>query len=176
MLKIVSTTLLCALLGLSAVTLADDMPTDAAERKQKQAMRAMQHANPVPNYMVLLKQDPADLKLTAEQKTKLDKWFQENNAKSAEAVKNIIAAEKALAQASLEGKDKAEIMKQADAMLAMRRAMIEQKTNCLDHIREVLSPEQWTQLLTLQKQAMEKKQNPAKADEKPTANPATQAE
>lgn len=41
MLKIVSTTLLCALLGLSAVTLADDMPTDAAERKQKQAMRAM---------------------------------------------------------------------------------------------------------------------------------------
>lgn len=155
MLKLLSITTLWAVLSLPTMALAEDIVKEPAPTKQ--AMRAMLHANPVPNYMAILRQAPADMKLSDEQKSKLDEWYQGHNDQSQEAVKKIIEAEKSLAQASLDGMDKVELMNKADELLAMRRALIEQKTNCRDYVRTVLSPEQWAQLTELQKQAIAKR-------------------
>lgn len=63
-------------------------------------------------------------------------------------------AEKALAEASMNGASEADLMKQFDEMAAMRRALAEQKTKCRDHMQTILTPEQWTQVVTLQKAAL----------------------
>lgn len=132
---------------------ADAAATPDAAAKQE-FMKNMKHANPLPNYMMIIKQQADTLKLTDEQKTKVDAWFNANNPKAGEAVKNIIAAEQALLEASLGGAGKDELIKQFDEMAAMRRALAEQKAACSDYMRQVLTPEQWEQTVKMQREAL----------------------
>lgn len=163
MLKPISSLILSAILTSSAfaeeapkstntvTTMSTSATTIDSEAAAKQeAMKNMLHANPLPNYMAIIRKDAEVLKLTEEQKTKLDAWYQEHNAHAAETVKKIIAAEQALAQASMEGVSAELIMQQYDEMAAMRRALAEGKTQCRDHVRSVLSAEQWAQLTQMQ--------------------------
>lgn len=142
----------------SASTAQASTPAAAsdAEAAKRQFMLQMQHANPVPNYMVIIQKHAADLKLNPEQQAKVKQWYDENNAKAAEVVKKIVAAEQALAEASLKGEDITTIMQQFDEMAAMRRALAEQKTKCRDYMRDVLTPEQWQQVVELQTAALRK--------------------
>lgn len=128
------------------------MDSEAAAKQA--AMKHMLHANPLPNYMAILRKDAAALQLTAEQQAKLDTWYQEHNAHANETVKKIIAAEQALAQASMDGTSSEVIMKQYDEMAAMRRALAEGKTQCRDHVRSVLRAEQWAQLTKMQSEML----------------------
>jgi Spy/CpxP family protein refolding chaperone len=84
----------------------------------------------------------------------VDGWYKENTPKAAAAVKNIIAAEQALAEASMSGASEADLMKQFDEMTAMRRALAEQKIKCRDHMKAVLTPEQWEQVVKMQREAL----------------------
>ncbi|EIJ35484.1 hypothetical protein [Thiothrix nivea] len=129
-------------------------PMDAEAAAKQAFMKNMMHANPLPNYMMIIKKEADNLKMTDEQKAKADAWYNENNPKAAEAVKNIIAAEQALAEASMNGASAEELMKQFDETAAMRRTLAEQKAKCSDYMREVLTPEQWEQVVKMQKEAM----------------------
>lgn len=164
MLKPMSVLLLSAFLASTAIAEeVKKVPAEAAqpvaamdsEAAAKQAsVKNMLHANPLPNYMAILRKDAAALQLTAEQQAKLDAWYQEHNAHANETVKKIVAAEQALAQASMDGTSSEVIMKQYDEMAAMRRALAEGKTQCRDHVRSVLSAEQWAQLTKLQSEML----------------------
>jgi Spy/CpxP family protein refolding chaperone len=140
-----------------AMPAAAAAPMDAEAAAKQQAMQNMQHANPMPNYMVIIKKNLDELKLTDEQVMKVGAWFKDNSDKAAAAAKQIVDAEKALAEASMSGASEADLMKQFDEMAAMRRALAEQKTKCRDHMQTILTPEQWAQVVTLQKAAMTSK-------------------
>ncbi|UOG90610.1 MAG: Spy/CpxP family protein refolding chaperone [Candidatus Thiothrix sulfatifontis] len=133
------------------------VPIDAEAAAKQATMKNMMHANPMPNYMVIIRKEADTLKLNDEQKAKVDGWFNENNSKAAEVVTKIVAAEQAFAEASMSGTSEADLMKQFDEMAAMRRALAEQKTKCRDHMQTVLTPEQWTQVVSLQKASMTSK-------------------
>ena len=119
--------------------------------KAKQAAMNMRHANPVPNYMLIVRKEADTLKLTDEQKAKANEWFEKNNANTAELVKKIMAAEQAMAESSLQGASKDDILKQFDEVVAMRRTLVEGKTACRDYLKEVLTAEQWAQVVEMQK-------------------------
>ncbi len=133
---------------------AATVPMDAVDTAKQVFMKNMMHANPLPNYMVIINKQADTLKLSDEQKAKVNAWYNENNPKAAEAVKNIVAAEQALAQASMDGASLETIMKQFDEMTAMRRALAEQKTKCRDHMQAILTPEQWGQVVSMQREAL----------------------
>ena len=134
---------------------ADAAASVDAEAAAKHAfMQNMKHVNPLPNYMALIKKEADTLKLNDGQKIKVDVWFNENNPKAAEAVKNIVAAEQALSETSLTGANAEDLMKQFDEMAAMRRHLAEQKANCSDYMRSVLTPEQWAQVVKMQREAL----------------------
>lgn len=162
MLKPMSVLLLSAFLASAAIAEeAKKAPIEAAQpvaamdsEAAQAAMKNMLHANPLPNYMAILRKDAAALQLTAEQQAKLDAWYQEHNTHANETVKKIVAAEQALAQASMDGTSLEVIMKQYDEMAAMRRALAEGKTQCRDHVRSVLSAEQWAQLTKMQSEML----------------------
>lgn len=143
-----------------ATVYAADTPAESAPKtemvstdmdKAHQAMMSMKHVNPLPNYIVIVRKEAEAMKLTDEQKAKANEWFEKNNANAAELVKKIIAAEQAMADSSMQGATKEELLKQFDEMVALRRTMVENKTACRDYLKEVLTPEQWTQLMDMQK-------------------------
>ncbi|QQZ27644.1 hypothetical protein HMY34_02140 [Thiothrix subterranea] len=132
-------------------------PMDAEAAAKQQAMQNMKHANPLPNYMVTIKKNLDELKLTDDQVMQVGAWFKDNSDKAAEAAKKIVESEQALAEASMSGASEADLMKQFDEITAMRRALAEQKTKCRDHMQTILTPEQWAQVVSLQKASMTSK-------------------
>ena len=126
-------------------------PEDAAKQ---QAMQNMKHANPLPNYMVTIKKNLDALKLTDDQVMKVGAWFKDNGDKAAETAKKIVESEQALAEASMTGASKEDLMKQFDDITAMRRMLAEKKTDCRDHMQTILTPEQWAQVVEMQRAAM----------------------
>lgn len=125
---------------------------DAAAKQQ--AMQNMKHANPLPNYMVTIKKNLDALKLTDDQVMQVGAWFKDNSDKAAETAKKIVESEQALAEASMTGASKDDLMKKFDEITAMRRMLAEKKTDCRDHMQTILTPEQWAQVVTMQREAM----------------------
>jgi Spy/CpxP family protein refolding chaperone len=110
-------------------------------------MAAVKHAHPLPNLMLVMIEYGEKLNLSEEQQAKLKAWGKEHKPKAKQLVKGIIKAENAIHDAALAGTAKAELMSQLDALLEKRKALAELKTNCRDKMRDVLSDEQWQQVL-----------------------------
>ncbi|WP_162473025.1 hypothetical protein [Methylotuvimicrobium alcaliphilum] len=121
---------------------------------QQANMKNMMHAHPMPNYMAIMKKEAGTIKLNDQQEAKVDEWRQEHHTKATELAADIVAAEHTLAEASMDGTNLENMMKKFDEIAVMRRTLAELKTKCRDLLQNILTSEQWTQLVTLQKSAM----------------------
>jgi hypothetical protein len=131
---------------LSAVVLLfmlANMPAKAVD------MQAVKHANPLPNFMIVFVKYGDMLDLSATQKQTLKKWGKEHKPVAQKMVKAIMKGEKQLHQAAIDGASKEEIMAQLDELLKARRELAALKTDCRDNLRQVLSDEQWNQVVDL---------------------------
>ena len=114
---------------------------------QAMDMAAVKHAHPLPNFMLVMLEYGEKLNLSEEQQAALKAWGKEHKPLAQQLVSAITQGEKALHQASLEGVSKADMMAQLDGLLEKRKELAEFKTDCRDNMREVLSDEQWEQVI-----------------------------
>jgi hypothetical protein len=123
--------------------------TDTATEKQKAVMK---HANPMPNLMLIVKKQGDKLELSKEQKQNLDKWMEERASVAKKLALGIINGEAILHEAALDGASKDMLTAMLDTILKKREEIVELKTDCRNHLREILNGEQWEKLLKLYKE------------------------
>ncbi len=121
-------------------------PTDAATQELKAVMK---HANPMPNLMIVVKKQGDKLELSKKQKQSLDKWMEEHAPTVKKLAFSIKNGEAILHEAALDGASKDMLTAMLDTILKKREEIVELKTDCRNHLREILNGEQWEKLLQL---------------------------
>ncbi|MCK5361044.1 MAG: hypothetical protein KAJ95_10485 [Gammaproteobacteria bacterium] len=118
------------------------------EKQGKMArMRAMHHANPMPNLMMMVTKKGDDLNLNAEQEMALAEWREKSRPVIKENVAKVIKLEDEIMTATLEGADKAVLMAKVDEMLALRRDIAARKANCRDNLKKILNEDQYNTVI-----------------------------
>jgi hypothetical protein len=111
-------------------------------------MRAMHHANPMPNFMMVVTKKGAELNLTADQEMALAEWREKSRPVIKENVAKVIKLESEIMKASLDGMDNAGLMSKVDEMLTLRRDIAQRKVNCRDNLKKILNDEQYNTVIT----------------------------
>ena len=121
--------------------------------KDKMArMRAMHHANPMPNLMSVVTKKGDELNLNADQEMALAEWREKSRPVIKENVAKVLKLEGEIMKASLDGADKATLMSKVDEMLTLRRDIAERKVSCRDNLRKILNKEQYNTVITAYRQ------------------------
>lgn len=123
------------------------------EMDKKQFMADMMDANPVPNYVLMIKNNAEKLGMFADQMKAVKAWNSKHSSKMSEWVKAVIEGEQKLKMASLNGRSMDEILEMSQSVHESRQAIIQGKTECRDHIRGILDENQWNKLVVLIKKA-----------------------
>lgn len=111
---------------------------------------AVKHSNFMPTLMAVAMKNQSVLSLSNEQMQTLKKYHAENSPSQREDMKNVVMLEKQAAAASLTG-DLNEAQKLGQQSIALRQTILNQKLRCHQMMSEVLSAEQYTQLIKLAK-------------------------
>ena len=114
--------------------------------------RAMHHANPMPNLMMVVMKKSDELNLTADQQKALAAWREKSRPIFKQQLGKVMMLEKEIMSASLEGADNAALMSKVDEMLAVRRDIAERKVNCRDNLKKKLNQEQYNMVITTYQQ------------------------
>ncbi|QEP42663.1 hypothetical protein D5085_05655 [Ectothiorhodospiraceae bacterium BW-2] len=96
--------------------------------KQQAFMMHMQHANPVPNYVAMIKKNAKVLNITEAQMQQVMDWNQSNSQKMHDMVMSVIESERQLKQASMQGVAVSEILTQSNTIHQTRLEIIAGKT------------------------------------------------
>ena len=121
---------------------------------EQQNRQMVKHTNPMPNLMKVVTKHGDALGLSTEQSEKLAKWRSGNHEKVHAMMMRVIKLEAELKEAGLSGKSKADILGMADEVLAVRKSIIEAKTNCRDNMKSVLTPEQFSKVAKMYEKMM----------------------
>jgi Spy/CpxP family protein refolding chaperone len=136
-----------ALLTLLAVTAG---PLHAAPgHGMHNAREMMNHANPMPNLMMIIKRHGDQLNLTEQQSQDLAKWRDANHGPMHARVQKVHELEKAMYEASVAGKSKKELMAMVSELLQVRKEIISGKIDCRDNMRRILNKDQYAKVLSL---------------------------
>ena len=114
--------------------------------------RAMHHANPMPNLMMVVMKKSDELNLTADQQKALAAWREKSSPIIKEQVGKVMMLEKEIMSASLEGADKAALMSKVDEMRAVRRDIAERKINCRENLKKILNEAHYNTVITTYQQ------------------------
>ncbi len=127
----------------------------------------MRHANPLPNLVSLTMSKASVLQLSETQIKALEDWQRVNKPKIMSLVALVISKEQTLLEESLaEDKD---VVKKAETMLDARREIIRLKTLCRANLKNVLSAQQYAQVIGIYKNNLEKKDKKKAKDAKKKA-------
>jgi hypothetical protein len=116
-----------------------------------QFMKYMAHANPVPNYVAVIRKNAQALNITDAQMDEVMAWNKANTDKMQEMVMSVITGEKKMAEASMAGTGADEIMSMAKEVEQTRLDIIAGKTQCRDRMMEILDKDQWQKLTAMVK-------------------------
>ena len=114
-----------------------------------QFMKHMKHANPVPNYVAVIKKNSEALNISKEQMEQVMAWNKANGPKMHDMVMSVIVGEKQMAEASLSGVSADEIMAMAEKVHKARLEIIAGKTRCRDRMMKILNDDQWIKLTAM---------------------------
>lgn len=123
-----------------------------ASLNAKMHNHALMHANPLPNLVRVAMKNSQELNITDAQIKSIKVWGKVNKPKMLKLVKLVMSEEKMLLEESL-STDNNVIIK-AQTMLAARAEIIKIKTLCRENLKNVLSKEQYTQLVKIYKKTM----------------------
>lgn len=144
--KSITLSLMLALMVLSGNALA------AGQHDKHQFMQYLQHANPVPNYVSVIRKNSETLGISESQMQQVMAWNKSHSAAMRERVMAVIDGEKKMREASMQGAPAGEILALAHQVSNTRMQIITGKTQCRDHMMSILSAEQWQQLTALMAQ------------------------
>lgn len=141
-------------LSLTTVAFAFAAPSQAANLQgmgqNAEFKYAVKHSNFMPTLMAVAMKNKDTLKLTNQQIQTLKNYHAENSPSQREDMKNVVKLEKQAAKASLAG-NLAEAQKLGQKSIALRQTILNQKLRCHQMIAEVLSTDQYAQIVNLAK-------------------------
>lgn len=117
--------------------------------KMKQ-MYALKHANPLPNLMRVAKNNKDSLGLSKEQLKAMKAWASVKKPEMKAMVQKVMHLEKALAEEALTTDN--DLTKKGEEILDVRREIMAMKNACRANLKTILSPSQYTQVVTLYKE------------------------
>ena len=110
---------------------------------------AMKHANPLPNFMKVIKKHGDQLALTQEQSAALEAWRNENKKAVHDLANSVTSAEAALHDAAFTNAAQADLQDLMDKVLHLRLQLAQRKMRCRENMRTVLNEDQWKQVVSL---------------------------
>ncbi len=123
--------------------------TQASKKNKAGPMAVFKRTSPMPLLMSVIVKNADKLGLSEKQSAVFTQWRVENMALSLKLGNNILAEEKAINQAALDGKPKAEIEKMMASVLEKRQTMASNMLTCRDLMVKTLDPTQWEKLVTI---------------------------
>ena len=124
------------------------------EAEKTAKLKVMMHANPLPNYMAVALSNAEVLNIDEKQHQKL---LEISKAKSPQAVKmayRIGEIEAELHNASLDNAKKELLASGFEKSLDLRTSLATMKLDCRDQVLEILSEQQWNDLVVLYQEKM----------------------
>lgn len=141
--------LLSAMLFNTAIAENNVEKQSVKKSKGADAMSVFKRTSPMPLLMGVLVKSGDKLALTKEQNAVFTQWRVNNMASSLQIGNEILDAEKAINQASLEGKSNKEVEEILTAMLDKRHTLASNMLACRDMIIKTLDADQWKKLVTI---------------------------
>ena len=132
---------------LAIMTLAPTATIAASGHGMHNFREIMNHANPMPNLMQVVKRHGDELNLTSEQSAALASWRKAHHQPMHDKVMEVDALEKSMYDAAMSGKSKQEIMQMAADLQKMRHNIISTKLDCRDNMRRILNADQYAKVL-----------------------------
>ncbi|CAA6803341.1 MAG: Unknown protein [uncultured Sulfurovum sp.] len=118
----------------------------ALEAGNKQALK---HANPMPNLMRIVVGNAVLLDVNDTQMKEVKGWMKTAKPVMKGMIKEVMMKEKALHENALT--TDADIEKQADEVLALRKKIIMMKTKCRQELKRILTEKQYAAVVTIYK-------------------------
>jgi hypothetical protein len=115
--------------------------------------KAMRHANPMPNLMMVIRKHGDQLNLSEAQSQELAAWRQANMERMHARAERVIEMERQLADAALAGAPKSDLMGMANQIFRERSQIIAIKADCRDNLARILSLEQMRQVIEIYRQS-----------------------
>ena len=115
---------------------------------------ALKHANPMPNLVRYALGNAELLQLNKAQVQDIKAWSKQNKPEMRKLIKQVMTEEKMLMQESLTT-DK-NVVNKAQTMLDARKKIIEIKTLCRAHLKEVLTAKQYSQVVGIYRSTLPK--------------------
>jgi len=122
------------------------------EPTMAEQLHMMQHASPLPNLMRVALNNTEAIKLDEKQVRNLEFWRDRQSIVARRLVKEIMALEAEIKEASLSGKSTGYLINKISTMLSKRMQLASQKVLCRDNMMHVLTPEQWSKVVELYRQ------------------------
>ena len=110
---------------------------------------ALKHANPMPNLMRIAIKNADTLAIDKKQMIALKAWSDTNKPKMQQMVKKVMSEEKMLLENALSTDN--DSVKDAEVMLETRKSIIAMKAKCNANLKTILTPKQYTQVVTIYK-------------------------
>lgn len=123
--------------------------TSASVYAGPQQNMAMKHANPLPNFMKVIKKFGGSLDLSSQQQSALAAWRDKNGPVAKQLVKDIINAEKALHDSAFSHTSQQQLQDMMDKVLGKRLQLAQTKIRCRENMRSVLNDQQWNKVIAL---------------------------
>jgi len=134
---------------LAIITLASGSAIASSGQGMHNFREMMNHANPMPNLMQVIRRHEDQLNLSNEQSAALASWRKAHHKIMHDKVMEVNALEKAMYDAAMSGKSKEEVMKMAAELQKMRQNIISTKLDCRDNMRRVLNADQYAKVLKI---------------------------
>lgn len=122
--------------------------------KKAAKLKVMMHANPLPNYMTVILDNIEVLNIDKKQHQQLLAISKEKRPKAVGMSKKVGELERKLYQSSLDNAKKEVLINDFEESLALRTSLVTTKLDCRDQVLEVLSEQQWNELVVLYKEKM----------------------
>lgn len=130
--------------------MAEKMSDKHMPKKDKGGpMSIFKRTSPMPLLMSIIVKHGEELELNEKQNAVFTQWRVDNMGKSLKTGNEIIAEEKAIKQAALEGKPNAEIEKMLSSVLEKRHNIASNMLQCRDMIIKTLDKKQWGKFVAL---------------------------
>jgi len=138
-----------AALTFNAAMAENGSKSKEAKRSNGGPMAVFKQASPMPLLMSVIVKNADKFGLSEEQHAIFAQWRVGNMASSMQIGNAILAEEKAINQAALDGKPKADIEKLLSSVLDKRQELAISMLTCRDLMMQTLDAAQWEKLVTI---------------------------
>ncbi len=123
----------------------------ASAEKETNETQALLRVSPMPKLMLIILKHEKELKLTNKQTKALEEWRLKNMVHWSILFDQVLQTEKKITHQALAMDPGSKLMKQFDDMAEKKREMAQMSLDCRDNMKNILSGNQWQEVIRLLK-------------------------